>query len=94
LAYNKFAGWCVHGRLNCLICMDESDSFRLQHDKKLSFFDCHRRLLPSNHPFRSDRQSFLKGKPVRKGPPKRKLRANIMEMLDELKESKNDVFEG
>jgi hypothetical protein len=23
LAYVKLAGWCVHGRLNCLVCMDE-----------------------------------------------------------------------
>jgi hypothetical protein len=41
LAYDKFAGWCVHGRLNCPICMDDTNAFRLQHDKKVSFFDCH-----------------------------------------------------
>jgi hypothetical protein len=29
LAYNKFVGWCVHGRLNCPICMDDIDAFRL-----------------------------------------------------------------
>jgi hypothetical protein len=29
LGYNKFVGWCVHGRLNCLICMDDSDAYRL-----------------------------------------------------------------
>jgi hypothetical protein len=29
LAYGKFAGWCVHGRLNCPICMDDTDAFRL-----------------------------------------------------------------
>jgi hypothetical protein len=37
---------------------------------------------------------FRKGKTVRKGPPKRKLKADIMEMLDDLKESENCVFEG
>jgi hypothetical protein len=47
-----------------------------------------------NHPFRCDRQSFLKGKSVRKGPPKRKLRADITKMLDDLKESENGGFEG
>jgi hypothetical protein len=36
LAYDKFVGWCVHGRLNCPVCMDESDAFRLQHDRKVS----------------------------------------------------------
>jgi hypothetical protein len=41
LAYVNFFGWCVHGRLNCLMCMDESDAFKLQHNKKVSFFYCH-----------------------------------------------------
>jgi hypothetical protein len=72
----------------------DSDAFRLEHDNKVTFFDCHQRFLPLNHPFSSDRWSFLKGKTVRKWPPKQKLRTNIMEMLDDLEESKNDVFEG
>jgi hypothetical protein len=29
LAYDKFIGWCVHGRLNYPICMDDTDAFRL-----------------------------------------------------------------
>jgi hypothetical protein len=70
LAYDKFASWCVHGRLNCPICMDDTNAFRLQHNKKVSFFDCHRRFLPSNHSFRNDTRSFLKGKTFRKGPLK------------------------
>jgi hypothetical protein len=74
--------------------MDDSDAFRLEHRKKVTFFDCHRRFLPLNHPFRSDRQPFMKGKTVRKGPPKRKLGADIIKMLDDLKKSENSVFEG
>jgi hypothetical protein len=70
LAYDKFAGWCVHDRLNYPICMDDTDAFRLQHCKKVSFFYCHQRFLLSNHSFRNDTRSFLKGKIVRKGPPK------------------------
>jgi hypothetical protein len=38
LTYVKFIGWCVHGRLNCPMYMDESDAFKLQHDRKVSFF--------------------------------------------------------
>jgi hypothetical protein len=91
LAYDKFFGWCVHGRLNYLVCMDESDAFR-QHGRKVSFFDCHRRFLPSSHEFRDDKESFHKGKKVRKGPPKRKLEADIMKMLGEVKESQNGEF--
>jgi hypothetical protein len=94
LAYGKFTDWCVHYRLNCPICMDDYDAFRLQHGKKVSFFDCHRKFLPSNHPFKCDIRSFLKGKTVRKWPPKRKLKADIMQMLDDLKKSESVVFEG
>jgi hypothetical protein len=74
--------------------MDDSDAFRLEHGKKVTLFDCHWRFTPLNQPFRSDRRSFLKGKPIRKGPPKQKLGANIMKTLDDLKEPANGVFEG
>jgi hypothetical protein len=67
--------------------MDEPDAFRLQHNKKVSFFDCHQRFLPLSHEFRGDKESFQKDKRVRKGLPKRKLGADIVKMLGELKES-------
>jgi hypothetical protein len=41
LAYDKFIDWCVHRQLNCPICMDDSGTFRLEHDRKFIFFDCH-----------------------------------------------------
>jgi hypothetical protein len=94
LGYGKFVGWCVHGRLNCPICMDDSDAYRLEHGKKVIFFDCHRRFLPLSHPFSGDRKSFMKGKTVRKGLRKQKLVADITQMLDDLKESRNGKFEG
>jgi hypothetical protein len=74
--------------------MNNSDAFTLQHGKKVLFFNYHRRFLPLNHSFRNDRQSFLKGNTIRKGLPKQKLGPNIMEMLDDLKESENNVFGG
>jgi hypothetical protein len=46
------------------------------------------------HAFRGDRQSFLKGKAVRKWSPKQKLGADIVKMLNGLKESENGGFEG
>jgi hypothetical protein len=67
--------------------MDDSDAFRLQHGMKVSFFDCHRRFLPLSREFRGDKELFEKGKSVTKGPPKRKLGADIVKMLCELKES-------
>jgi hypothetical protein len=74
--------------------MDDSDAFRLEHGRKVSFFDCQQRFLPMNHLFWGDKQLFLKDKTVRKGTPKRKLEADIMKMLDHLKESKNGEFKG
>jgi hypothetical protein len=37
LAYVKFVSWCVHSRLNCPICMDDSNAVGLEHCKKVSF---------------------------------------------------------
>jgi hypothetical protein len=48
LAYSKFVGWCVHGRLNYPVCMDDFDAF----------FDCHQRFLPFSHELRGDKESF------------------------------------
>jgi hypothetical protein len=86
--------WCVHDQHNCPIYMDDTDAFRLQHGKKVSFFYCHPIFLPSNHPFSNDTRSFLKCKTVRKGTPKRKLIADIMERFDDVKELENGMFEG
>jgi hypothetical protein len=47
-----------------------------------------------SHEFKSDKESFQKGKSIRKEPPMQKLRADIVKMLDELKESHNGGFEG
>jgi hypothetical protein len=38
--------------------MDDSDAYRLEHGKKVTFFDCHQRFLPLSHPFMGDRKSF------------------------------------
>jgi hypothetical protein len=73
--------------------MDDTDAFRLQHDKKVSFFDCHLRFLLLNHLFRNDTRKFLKGKTVRKGSPKQKFGADTIKMIDDLNASKNGVFE-
>jgi hypothetical protein len=46
-----------------------------------------------SHEFRGDKESFWNGKSIRKGPPKRKLGADIVKILGELKESQNGGFE-
>jgi hypothetical protein len=67
LAYGIWCGWCVHGRMRCPICMSELQAYRLKHDKKETFFNMHRSILPANHSFRKDTNSFWKGKRVRDG---------------------------
>jgi hypothetical protein len=47
-----------------------------------------------SHELRGDKESFNKGKSVRKGPPKQKLREDIMKTLGEPKESQDYGFEG
>jgi hypothetical protein len=47
-----------------------------------------------SHEFRGDKESFQKGKSIRKRTQKRKLGVDIVKMLDELKESQNGGFEG
>ncbi|WVZ81112.1 hypothetical protein U9M48_028528 [Paspalum notatum var. saurae] len=34
MAYGDWSGWCVHGRLRCPICMDDTDAFQLKHGGK------------------------------------------------------------
>ena len=59
-AYGMLSGWSTHGRLSCPYCMENTKAFRLQYGRKPCFFDCHRRFLPPNHPFRRQRDKFSK----------------------------------
>jgi hypothetical protein len=72
----------------------DSQAYRLKHGKKETFFDVHRRLLPSNHPFRNDTKSFQKGKRVRDGPLKRQIGEDIMRQHRDLKPAVGGGFEG
>jgi len=68
-AYSMLSGWSTAGNLACPYCMEETQSFRLKHGRKTSWFDCHRMFLDQNHPFRRDRKNFRKGKTVQRSPP-------------------------
>lgn len=97
LAYGIWAGWCVHGRLCCPICMGQTDAYRLKHGKKTTFFDCHRCMLDRRNPLRNNTKAFRKGKTIRKGPTKRLTSLQIKEWHARLKSGKrNDKgqFEG
>jgi hypothetical protein len=51
IAYGMFAGWSTHGIFACPQCMCEANAYRLKKGLKATWFDCHRRFLPIDHPF-------------------------------------------
>lgn len=51
-AYGMLSSWSTHGRLSCPYCMESSAVFWLPHGRKFSYFDCHRKFLPAEHPYR------------------------------------------
>ncbi|KAK4411792.1 hypothetical protein Sango_0252200 [Sesamum angolense] len=59
-AYRMAYGWSITGIMRCPICMDDTNTFYLQHDRKACYFDCHRRFLPQDHPYRRNKKAFIK----------------------------------
>ncbi|CAI8583616.1 unnamed protein product [Vicia faba] len=59
-AYDMLSGWGTHGRMGCPYCMECTKAFTLDKGGKSSWFNCHRRFLPSNHPFRKNKTNFKK----------------------------------
>jgi len=71
LAYEMLSGWSTHGRLAFPDCMEHIKSFTLNYGRKSCWFDCHRRFLPSDNPFRRNTRAFCKGKVEMDEPPPR-----------------------
>jgi len=67
--YGMLSGWSTHGTLAGLVCMHQTKSFRLKTGGKATWSDFHRRFLPPDHPFRRNKQSFLKNKMENDSPP-------------------------
>ncbi|XP_048501793.2 uncharacterized protein LOC130589373 [Beta vulgaris subsp. vulgaris] len=61
-AYGMLSGWCTAGKKACPYCMDKSKTFWLEHGGKVTWFDCHRQFLPSDHPFRKNKTAFCKNR--------------------------------
>jgi len=51
-AYGMLSGCTTHGRLLCPHSQDNTDAFQLKQGRKTCWFDCHRRWLPEDHPYR------------------------------------------
>ncbi|XP_027368317.1 uncharacterized protein LOC113874279 [Abrus precatorius] len=59
-AYGMLSGWMTQGKLACPICMEDTKAFTLKHGGKNSWFDCHRRFLDMEHPYRRQAYKFKK----------------------------------
>ncbi|XP_051140311.1 uncharacterized protein LOC127257857 [Andrographis paniculata] len=68
-AYSMMSGWGTSGKTACPICQDQTTAFTLPEGRKQSWFDTHRKFLPSDHPYRSDRKRFKKEEVERMPPP-------------------------
>lgn len=68
-ALGKFLGWSAHGMLACHHCLGDTNAFWLSKGGKASWFDCHRRFLPIDHEFRTQRNAFRKDTIVLDEPP-------------------------
>ncbi|XP_060182237.1 uncharacterized protein LOC132611895 [Lycium barbarum] len=84
LAYSMLSGWSTAGKLACPYCMEETQSFRLQHGRNTSWFDSHRMFLDQHHPFRRDRKNFLKGKTVKRLSPSYRIGKEILNQICDL----------
>jgi len=49
--------------------MENTKAFTLPHGGKSSWFDCHRRFLPTDHPFRRSKRRFTKNRTKSNRPP-------------------------
>jgi hypothetical protein len=84
MVYGIFVGWSIHGRLTCLICRSNTDCFHLTAGGKISYIDCHQCWLPLKHPFRMQKDSFMKDTIIKKEPPKRLSGPKTAENLSKL----------
>jgi hypothetical protein len=85
MAYGIFAGWRCHGIMTCPICAEDTLCFLLKFGGKICYFDCHRCLLPQDHPFRFERNTFIKDTIMTRGPPKHLNGPEILARLNDLK---------
>ncbi|GKV44641.1 hypothetical protein SLEP1_g51803 [Rubroshorea leprosula] len=71
LGYGMLSRWSTHGKLTCPYCMENLKAFWLEHGQKTSFFYYHRQFLPPDHPFRRNKNDFMKGRTENGTMPKR-----------------------
>ena len=70
-AYGMLSGWSTAGKLACPYCGNQSKAFSLKYGGKCSWFDSHRQFLPLDHPYRRNKDAFLKNRVEKSQPPLR-----------------------
>lgn len=90
-ALEMFSGWSTHGMLACHRCLGDTKAFRLTKGGKACWFDCHRRFLPMDHEFRTQRNAFRKDTIVMDEPP-RKLTGEEIEAQMNLQVSNRETY--
>ena len=83
-AYAMLSDWNTAGKLACPYCGNDSDAFYLANGWKISWFDNHIKFLLPNHPFRRNKQRFLKNKIVLAPPPLNRSGEDILQEIEEL----------
>ena len=83
-AYAMLSGWSTTGKLACPYYGNDFDAFYLANGCKISWFDNHRKFLLPNHPFRRNKQRFLKNKVVISPPPRNRSGKDILQEIEEL----------
>lgn len=67
-AYSMFSGWSRAGKFVGPHCFDDTESFRLPFNGKLSWFNNHRRFLPVVNLFFWKKNAITENKVITEGP--------------------------
>ena len=83
-AYSMLSGWSTTRKLTSQHCMEYSDAFSLPNGRKTSWFNNHRKFLPHNHPFRRNKNRFIKNKTIFSHSPPTRSGTEILEHIEML----------
>ncbi|KAK1361057.1 hypothetical protein POM88_045531 [Heracleum sosnowskyi] len=69
---------------SCPHCAHDHDAYNLSHGGKTTWFDNHRKFLPTNHPFRKNKNWFTKGKTVSESAPPIRTGEDVLQEIESL----------
>ncbi|KAL8107950.1 hypothetical protein AgCh_024382 [Apium graveolens] len=83
-AYSMLSGWKTAGHLACPHCAHGHDAYNISHGGKTTWFDNHRKFLPTNHPFQKNKNWFTKGKTVTESAPPVRTGEDVLQEIESL----------